>query len=109
MQGLFSFEGAGIDDPVPFPSRATYRVPSDRRAQTVYFRAGNPTAELIYLVLLRNGTPMRYFPVGAKDAIHVSLAVVEDLSPESEMELLIGAPKGVAGTLVVDVGFVEIA
>ena len=34
---------------------------------------------MIYLVLTRGGRPMRYFPVGAKGAIHVPLAVVEDI------------------------------
>jgi hypothetical protein len=52
---------------------------------------------------------MRYFPVGAKSSIHVPLAVVEDLSPGSVMEVLIGAPEGMKSTVVVDAGFVEIA
>jgi hypothetical protein len=52
---------------------------------------------------------MRFFPVGAKSSIHVALAVLEDLSPGSVIEVLASAPKGVKATAVLDVGFMEIA
>ena len=47
IQGIFAFEGRGLECPAPFPSPVTYAVPEDKRAQTVYFRAGNSTAETI--------------------------------------------------------------
>lgn len=109
IQGLFDFEGRGLSTPVSFSPPATYAVPPDKRSQTIYFRAGNPGEELIYLVLMRAGKPMRYFPVGAKSAIHVPLAVVEDLAPGSTVEILAGAPEGMQTAVVLDVGFVEIA
>jgi len=109
IQGVFTFEGRGLASPGAFPNPATYTVPADKRAQTIYFRAGNAGAEMICLVLTRSGKAMRYFPVGAKSSIHVPLAVVEDLSPGSVMEVLIGAPEGMKSTVVVDAGFVEIA
>lgn len=109
IQGLFAYEGSGLDKPVAFSSSATYMVPSDKRAQTIYFRAGNPAAEMIYLVLTRSGKAMRYFPVGAKGSVHVPLAVLEDLSPGSVIELLVGAPLGLKSSVLVDVGFMEIA
>jgi hypothetical protein len=109
IQGLFTFEGKGLDSPVSFPFPVTYKVPSDKRAQTVYFRAGNASAEMIYLVLTRGGKAMRYFPVGAKSAVHVPLAVLEDLSPGSVVEVLVGAPEGVESAVVLDIGFMEIA
>jgi hypothetical protein len=52
---------------------------------------------------------MRYFPVGAKGAIHVPLAVVEDIAPGSKVEVLIAAPKGIQSAVLLDIGFVEIA
>ena len=52
---------------------------------------------------------MRYFPVGAKSSIHVALAVLEDLSPGSVIEVVASAPKGVKSVAVLDVGFMEIA
>jgi hypothetical protein len=85
----------------------TYTVPADKRGQLIYFRAGNSSTELVYLVLTRDGKPMRYFPVGAKSSVHVQLAVVEDIFPESKLALLLGAPEGAAGTVVVDVGIFE--
>lgn len=108
LQGLFPFSGRGLEQPAPFPQALRYKVPFDKRAQVIYFRAGNSTDELIYLVMTRRGQPMRYFPVGAKGAVHVALAVVEDLAPDTEVELLIGAPNGLTGHVLIDVGFMEI-
>lgn len=109
IQGLFEFEGRGLNRPISFPSPATYAVPPDKRAQTIYFRAGNASEEMIYLLLTRGGRTMRYFPVGAKSSVHVALAVIEDLSPGSAIEIRVGAPQGLKSTVVLDVGFMEIA
>jgi hypothetical protein len=109
IQGLYSYSGNGLSEPASFSPQVAYKVPADVRAQTVYFRAGNPSAELIYLVMTRNGAPMRYFPVGAKAAVHVPLAVVEDLAPESCIEVLIAAPEGLSSSVMLDIGFMEIA
>ena len=109
IQGLFDYQGCGLGKPVPFQPPALYAVPHDKRAQTIYFRAGNAAAEMIYLVLTRNGEPMRYFPIGAKGAMHVPLAVVEDLAPQSRIEVLVAAPEGLQSSVLVDTGFLEIA
>lgn len=109
IQGLFAFQGRGLQSPTFLQPHATYLVPPDKRAQTIYFRAGNAAAEMIYLVLRRNEQTMRYFPVGARGAIHVPLAVVEDLPPDSRIEVLVAAPEGVESSAVVDVGFMEIS
>jgi hypothetical protein len=108
IQGLFAWRGFGLDKPKAFEPRVTYKVPADKRAQTVYLRAGNPLDEMIYLVLVSNGRAMRYFPVGAKGAIHVPLAVPEDLAPGTEVEILIAGPAGVSSSVLIDAGFVEI-
>jgi len=109
IQGLYSYQGAGLPCAMALNPPATYTVPADKRAQTIYFRAGNASAELIYLMLMRDGSPMRYFPVGAKAAIHVALAVVEDLEPESRIEILGAAPQGEEVAVVLDIGLMEIA
>jgi hypothetical protein len=108
IQGLHPYEGCGLERPISFEPRVTYLVPGDRRAQTVYFRAGNASPEMIYLVLTRRGDPMRYFPVGAKSAIHVPLAVLEDISPETLIEILVAAPAGLKSSVLLDIGFMEI-
>ena len=108
IQGLFSFEGQGLAKPVPFDPPVVYTVPFDKRSQLIYFRAGNSSPELIYLALMRRGQVMRYFPVGAKAAIHVPLAVVEDLTPETRIEALTAAPEGLKGSVLLDIGFMEI-
>jgi hypothetical protein len=63
---------------------------------------------MICLVLSRAGKAMRFFPIGAKGSIHVPLAIVEDLEPETELVLRVGAPAGVQGDVIVDLGLVEI-
>lgn len=107
LQGTFAFSGSGLESPAPLEG-ARYQVPYDKRGQLVYFRAGNSSDSLVTVVLLRDDEPMRYFPLGARGAMHVPIAVVEDLSPESRLTLQLAAPKGVDGTVVVDIGFVEV-
>jgi len=107
LQGAFAFEGHGLTEPVALDGALGYTVPSDRRAQLVYFRGGNSCAELIYALLMRGGEPMRYFPIGAQAACHVPLRVVEDLAPDTELAVHVAAPDGAAGTIVVDVGIIE--
>ena len=108
LQGVYAFEGKGLDQPLPVDSGLTYVVPDGVVAQAVYFRGGNAADELIYLVLLRDGKPMRYFPIGAKADVHVPLRVVEDLDSGTAVELYLAAPAGVAGTVVIDFGLVEV-
>ncbi len=108
LNGVYTFEGAGYDKVEPLSDRLVYIVPADRRAQLIYLRAGNSSSELVYLVLMRDGVPMRYFPLGARAAEHVSLAVVEDLAPDTRLELFYAAPAGVSGSFVIDIGLLEI-
>lgn len=109
IQGLFSFEGWGLESPSALQPAVIYQVPKDKRSQTIYFRAGNAADEMIYLVLTRAGVPMRYFPVGAKGAVHVPLAVVEDISPGSVISVQVAAPRGVKSSVLLDIGFLEIS
>jgi hypothetical protein len=108
LQGTYAFTGEGLQKPILLSAQLAYTVPPDRRSQLIYLRAGNSSDELIYLLLQLAGKPMRYFPVGAKSAVHVSLAVTEDLFPETPLEILIGAPVGLSGILVIDIGLLEI-
>ena len=108
LQGIFPFSGLGIDKPSPLPDGPTYVVPDGSVAQALYLRAGNSCDELITVVMMRDGVPMRYFPIGAKSDVHVPLRVVEDIESGSAVELHVSAPVGVAGWVVLDVGLVEI-
>ena len=107
LQGVFEFEGRGLQNPIPLQPSLRYKVPFDKRSQMVYFRAGNASGQLVYLLLIRNEKPMRYFPVGAQESVHVPLAVVEDLSPETIIDVLIAAPEGTDGLVILDIGFME--
>ncbi|GAA2611490.1 molybdopterin oxidoreductase [Paractinoplanes durhamensis] len=108
LQGVFPFEGKGLDRPASLGPELSYVVPDGSSAQAVYFRGGNAAAELICAVLVRDGRPMRYFPIGAKGDVHVSLRVVEDLPAGTVVELWLAAPAGTSGTVIVDLGLVEV-
>jgi hypothetical protein len=107
LSGIFPFIGGGLTAPAPL-AELSYKVPFDKRSQLIYLRAGNSCDELITVVLMRDGSPMRYFPVGAKASYHVPLSVVEDLMPESRIEVYLAAPQGTSGTVVLDIGLIEI-
>ena len=108
IQGVFPFEGQGLEKPHALGVGTNYSVPADKRAQLIYLRGGNSSDKLIYLVLTRDGKPMRYFPIGGNASVHVPLAVVEDVFPESKLEMLVAAPKGVSGAVVLDIGLLEV-
>lgn len=97
-----------MEAPAGLSPAVRYVTPADKRAQFVYLRAGNAAPEMIYLLMKRDGKPMRYFPVAAKGAIHVPLSVVEDLLPDTVLELEVAAPAGVKSAVVIDIGLVEI-
>ena len=108
VQGMFAFVGRGLETPVSLEPKVVYQVPPDRRAQLIYCRVGNPTPEFLYLVLQRDGKSMRLFPCGGKSGIHVPLAIIDDILPDSVLELVIAAPEGLAAKVMIDLGFVEI-
>jgi len=108
LNGAFAFTGTGYDKPALLDPALTYTVPADKRAQLIYIRVGNSSTELAYVSFMQGGSAMRTFPVGAKAAIHVPLAVVEDLEPDTKIEVYFGAAAGVSGTFVLDIGLIEI-
>jgi len=108
LQGIYAFEGSGVDKPAALHADLTYTVPDGVTTQPLYFRGGNTTDELVTVVLMRDGVPMRYFPMGAKADVHVPLRVVEDLEGGTAIELYIAAPEGLTGSVIVDVGLVEV-
>ena len=108
LQGVYPFTGQGLDKPVLLDESLRYVVPPGVTTQPVYFRGGNSIDELICVVLVRDGAPMRYFPIGAKSDVHVPLRVVEDLLSDTRVELHVAAPDGVSGSVVIDLGLVEI-
>jgi len=107
LQGVFEFEGNGLDKPALIDDSLRYVVPGGAVTQPVYFRGGNGCDEMVSVVLFRDGQPMRYFPIAAKGATHVALRVVEDLLGDTVLELFVAAPTDCSGTVVVDLGLVE--
>jgi assimilatory nitrate reductase catalytic subunit len=108
LQAIRTFEGRGLDEYLAFDPPLAYRVPAAREAQCVYFRGGNSAAELICVVLTRDGEPMRLFPIGARAAVHIPLRITENLLTDTELELHISAPRTVRGTVVLDLGILEL-
>jgi hypothetical protein len=108
IQGVFAYEGKGLTKPVSLEPKADYIVPAGRRAHLVYCRVGNPSSELICLILKRDGKLTRYFPVGAKAGSQMPHALVDDLLANSEVEIVVAAPEGLAESVLIDMGFVEV-
>ena len=106
LQGVFPFVGAGLSKSGPIDPSLTFVVPSGMTAQPLYFRGGNSSGELICVTLMRDGTPMRMVPMGARSSVNVPLRVVEDVDPDTTLELVIAAPEGTTGEVVVDFGMV---
>lgn len=107
LTGVYGFTGNGLGTPSPLDGLA-YTVPADKRSQLIYFRGGNSAHSLVAVLLLRDGKPFRTFPIGAQAAMHVPLAVVEDLHPDTKLEVFVAAPQGVSGEIVLDIGLVEV-
>ncbi len=108
LNGVYPFSGQGLEMSGPLGAGLSYTVPSDKRSQLIYFRAGNSADALVSVSLMRDGKAIRTFPIGAKGAVHVPLAVVEDLFPDSRIEVFVAAPAGVSGQIVLDIGLLEI-
>ncbi|MCJ2125894.1 molybdopterin oxidoreductase [Methylobacterium sp. J-077] len=108
LQGVFEYFGSGLDKSALLASTLIYTVPSTKRAQFVYLRAGNSGPELICLSLVIAGKAARYLPIGAKAGMNVPLTIVEDLPPDTQVEVHFSAPEGATGQVVVDVGLLEI-
>ncbi|HZA08570.1 molybdopterin oxidoreductase [Mycobacterium sp.] len=108
LQGVYAFSGSGLEKPELIDESLVYVVPSGVIAQPLYLRAGNSSDELILVTLLRDGERMRLFPIGARGSINVPLRVVEDVDPDTRLELTIAAPAGVTGDVVIDFGLMEV-
>lgn len=108
LNGAFTFSGNGFDKPALLDPSLVYVVPSNKRAQLIYMRGGNSSDELAYVTLMQDGKSARTFPMGAKASVHVPLAVVEDLQPDTRIEVFAGAAHGTSGTIVLDIGIIEI-
>ena len=74
LQGVYPITGEGLAKPGPIDPALRYTVPDGLSAQALYFRGGNSTGELVYVLLVRDGEPMRWFPIGAKGDVHVPAA-----------------------------------
>ena len=107
LQGVCNFKGHGLDKPASLDPKLVYTVPSEKRARPLYFRAGNSSSEMVYLVLMRNDKPMRYCPIGAKSGIDVGFHVIEEVPGGTVLEVCFAAPESVHGSFVVDVGLAE--
>ena len=104
LQTITAFEGLGLDRPQPLG--LNYTVPPGRTAGMFYFRAGSTVSGMVNVSVLRDGRLMRYFPVAANSAMHVPLAIVEELPEGTRIEIL-AAGEG-SGTLILDIGYLVI-
>ncbi len=90
----------------PMPLGLSYVVRAGHTAGMFYFRAGSTVGGMVNVSVMRDGQLMRYFPIAANSAIHVSLAIVEELPAGTRIEIL-AAGEG-SGTLILDIGYLEV-
>ena len=70
------------------------------------FRVGNTTEGTINITVLEDGEVMRYVLVAAEGAMHVPLAIVDELQPGTEISITAAAER--SGKLTLDVGILEV-
>lgn len=107
LQGVYPFMGEGLIKASLLSPELVYTIPKGKIAKLAYFRAGNASDQLIYLSVMKNGVPMRYFPIAPQGDSHVALAIQEEIPEETRLEIHLAAAEGVFGTVILDVGFVE--
>ena len=83
LQTITDIEGEGIDSPQDL--NLTYSVSQGCTAGVQYVRVGTTTKGMINVTVPKAGKAMRYVPVAAGSAIHVPLAIVDDLQPGTEI------------------------
>ena len=104
LQTIMTFEGRGLESPMPLG--LSYVVRAGHTAGMFYFRAGSTVSGMVNVSVMRDGRLMRYFPIAANSAMHVSLAIVEELPAGTRIEIL-AAGEG-SGTLILDIGYLEV-
>jgi assimilatory nitrate reductase catalytic subunit len=107
LQGVFPFAGRGFFSIHLLDESLTYEVPSNKRAELVYFRGGNLSDDLLYLTVTANGKPIRYFTVGPKGDFHVPLVITDSQPAGTRLQIMFAAPRALTGSIVVDAGFIE--
>ena len=105
LQKITECDGEGLDSPRSLDLE--YTVPQGCTAGLQYVRLGTSSEGMVNVTLLRDGKTMRYFPVAPKDAIHVQLAIVDQLQPGEHIE--VNAAGEETGTLIVDIGILEVS
>lgn len=108
LQGVYPFIGRGLFEPESLHPDLTYTVPEDATAEILYFRAGNASDDLVYFSLKADGVPIRYLPVGPKSDVHVPLAIVDPRPAGCRIEIGFAAPRGLDGTVILDIGIAEV-
>ena len=108
LQGVYPFVGRDIFGSIPLHADLTYTTPAGASAELAYVRAGNSSDDLIYLVILANDVPLRYFPLGPKADTHVGLAIVEKHPAGTLITVHVSAPRGVTGAVILDIGIMEL-
>jgi hypothetical protein len=105
LQTITNVEGEGLDSPSQLD--LSYTVSQGCTAGVQYVRAGSTLPGMLNITLLQNDKVMRYVPVAAGSAMHVPLAIVDELQPGTEISIAVAAEEG-SGTLILDVGILEV-
>ena len=107
LQGVFEFEGNGLDKPALLDDSLRYVVPAGAVTQPVYFRGGNSTDEIVTVVLFRNGAHA-LLPDRRAGSDPRRAAGGGGTAGRHRARVVRRRPDGCSGTAVVDLGLVEL-
>ncbi len=87
LQGVYRFEGRGLENPVSFDPKGRVRSSPRQAGTAILFPRGQFLARDDLSGLMRNDKPMRYCPLGAKGALDVGFHVIEETAPGTVLEV----------------------
>jgi hypothetical protein len=107
LNGVYPFEGKGLDAPYPLADALTYTVPADKRAahlparRQLLRRAGQPDphARRQADAAVPGGRQGGSARPARRGGGHL---------PEAKIEVFVAAPQGASGQVVLDVGIMEV-
>ena len=105
LQGTFDFAATGLKCPELLSKKLSYIVPIGHVLGVRYLRVGNVSDAMIVVSTVVNGLPHRIVPCAANDVIHVPFAIVDPITPGSQLEIHIAANQ--SGTAIIDCGCLQ--
>ncbi len=107
LNGVHSFSGSGLETATPLAG-LRYAVPSAKRAQLIYFRGGNSSAEMVAVQPGARRQADAHLPDRRQGRGPRAAGGGRGPAPGQRGRGVRGGPGGLSGQIVLDIGFLEI-